>query len=743
MIFFYFLSFLTGALLTLILLRFLKRNLKESSKDRREVPVNHVTHQLSLTGDATSDLWFELWKVSSRKFKSIGDCFLAIFEIAGPILNLDRICFCETDKDGKIKYISGWSIDGNKESPSTHIPLFIIDKLMAGNRAIISEKTINDFSDLQEKEKLFLIKQLKDSNIVELCVDPLKVSEKLVGVIMFQNCGADPDGFDGWSDNRWELHDDIVNIVSMDVEKYEIDLIKKDMEVALIRSEAKYRMIFENMHDTYFRTDSSGVITMISPSCFSLLGYNAAEIIGNSFLDFFASKENRSKFLKQIGTQGFAFEFEAQMIQKDESVIWISTNANIVDYDQTDDEFESDSGYEGILRGVSSRKTLEAQLIRSERMAAVGTLAGGVAHEFNNINLAILGYAELGLLKETLPKDIKNYFSTIRRSALRAKNITSNLLTFSAERTSNFGPGDLVAVVEDTLIILAHEVSSTGISISKELTSVPLTTMDTAQIGQVVLNILINAHHAMIDQDEKSIILTTGSDKKWVWLSIKDSGCGIPQQQLVRIFSPFFSTKGEHARGDIAQAKVKGTGLGLSISHTIVSNHNGKIEVDSTEGEGTTFLIKLPIEQVTVVNNKATPIEKRQNNISASILILDDEPDLRILLKTFFDSLGYKVWSTGDGVEALEIIKKEKIDLVLLDLQMPKMTGTAFMEELAALAIENSPILVVMTGKLLTLDKKDYGPLNVFSVIIKPFKLNEINRQVAQALQSHLNLIEQ
>ncbi|MBU1537356.1 response regulator, partial [Myxococcota bacterium] len=393
-----------------------------------------------------------------------------------------------------------------------------------------------------------------------------------------------------------------------------------------------------------------------------------------------------------------------------------------------------DIGFEGILRDITERKSLEEQLIRAERMAAVGTLAGGVAHEFNNINLAVLGYSELGMFRKDLPDDVKNYFKTIRRSALRAKSITSNLLTFSGGKTGSIGSGNLTEVVSETLIMLDHEVASKGIKIVRELKDVPNTMMDSTQIGQVILNMLINAHHSMIESVDKTIIIETGVEGSWVFVRITDRGCGIPPEHLTQIFSPFFSTKGEHSRGTDAQSSVKGTGLGLSISHTIVSNHKGAIDVTSKVDEGTSFTVRLPIIAVRTKRDSAPAMMGIAAGNEATILILDDEPDLRQLLDTFMKTLGHTVITTGDGQEGLDIISQRKVDVVIVDLQMPKMTGTVFMDRLYAMTGGNTPVVIVMTGKVMTDDKGEFDKKRVFRVIRKPFKLNEISSHVSDAL---------
>ncbi|MBU1219787.1 PAS domain S-box protein [Myxococcota bacterium] len=491
-----------------------------------------------------------------------------------------------------------------------------------------------------------------------------------------------------------------------------------------------YKNIFENLHDAYFHMNKKGEIYIASPSCINIFGISDIEIIGKNFFTDFNIDEDRLRQLSErLETEGSVSDFESVVHRRDGSSIWISTNASYFL-----DENGSIAGVEASSRDITERKNLEEQLIRAERMAAVGTLAGGVAHEFNNINLAILGYAELGLFREGVEPEIKNYFKTIRKSALRARSIISNLLTFSGSRTGRLEAANLRKVVEETMIMLSHEVSSGGIEIETELNPTPDTVMDYTQIGQVILNILINAHHALTDREIKKIIISTGHDDKNVFVKISDTGCGIPRDNLQKIFSPFFTTKGEHSNGTDAQSKVKGTGLGLSVSHTIVMNHKGDIKVESEVGQGTTFTLSLPVIAAPAQSGVRSGSNWRKKMPIVNILVLDDEPDLRELLEKFFTNKGHVVFQTGNGNEALKIMSENTIDVVLVDLQMPQMTGMQFLEKATRLNLSNKPAFIVITGRSSepSAEIENYA----YCTVYKPFKLNEILEVTREAIFS-------
>lgn len=233
-------------------------------------------------------------------------------------------------------------------------------------------------------------------------------------------------------------------------------------------------------------------------------------------------------------------------------------------------------------------------LYETEKLASVGILAGGVAHEFNNINTVVLGFTDVALLDKNIDSKSREYFEKIKTAGLRGKKITKNLLLFAGKGVfdkKNVNLKDLVGIV---LTLLQKEASFENVNISKEFDDTPMIRIDQGMITQVVLNLLKNALEAMVDSPVKELKIKCYSDKEWVYLSISDSGSGIPKEILKNIFDPFYSTKGPYSKGDTLQAKFQGTGLGLSVSHAIVTSHNGDIVVQSIENKGSVFTIKLP-----------------------------------------------------------------------------------------------------------------------------------------------------
>ena len=376
---------------------------------------------------------------------------------------------------------------------------------------------------------------------------------------------------------------------------------------------------------------------------------------------------------------------------------------------------------------------LETALMQSERLAAVGTLAAGVAHQFNNINAAVLGYAELALQRKNLDDQLQRWLEAIFVSAKRAADLTSNLLTFSGKRPPKARSQHLDQIVSQTLALVRDEYESEGVTWEVDLRELPAIGMDPTQIAQVVLQLFINARHALLARDDKRIGVELGSDKDTVWVKVSDTGCGIPREHLNQVFTPFFSTKGEHAKSRTPQSGVKGPGLGLSVSHAIVSNHGGRLSVESENGKGSTFTLSLPkrpasTSEAPAIRAPSGPLARKR------ILILEDEEHVRAMFADGLRSAGCKVDGFGDMESALAFAAREGTDLALVDLQLPKGSGQGFLRALRAIpGCESTPTIVV-TGVSKGVDRDELGALGVNRIVLKPFGLKDLVAAVSEVL---------
>jgi signal transduction histidine kinase/CheY-like chemotaxis protein len=381
----------------------------------------------------------------------------------------------------------------------------------------------------------------------------------------------------------------------------------------------------------------------------------------------------------------------------------------------------------------------QEQLIHSERMAAIGILAGGIAHEFNNLHNATINFIRIVLDDDsTLHSDTRERLSLALDSLERASGVTKNLLAFARKTAIEKKPVYLSTMINKPLKFIDNEYTTLGITVEKDLDDGIVVNVDEKQIGQVILNLLVNAKHALIDSPIQRITIRSYSEGSTAYIEVSDTGCGISKDHQDNIFLPFFSTKGEHATDELSQSRVQGTGLGLSLCQTIIQQHTGKISVASTIGKGATFTIALPLSHENVAT---TTSQKKKHTFwpGGSLLVLEDE----ILSQRFLDHLlktkgGYDVTISDDGYHVLDMIQEKKYDLILMDLQMPKMNGYVFLERLQDIAPEQRPHVIVMSGNAISPSSFDIS-FDIFDVLPKPFTPDDLFDKVYRALQHNNN----
>jgi len=503
---------------------------------------------------------------------------------------------------------------------------------------------------------------------------------------------------------------------------------RKQAEQALRESEEKYRALIENATDGIVLV-VDGRIEYANRALLDMTGYEARDLIGELIEVLLPDTPlGRERVLtyyqRRMAGKDVPLRYEAEIMNREGRRLIVEVSSGRV-------TVGGRQGVIAILKEVTLQKQAQQALIRSERLAAVGTLAGGVAHEFNNINVSILGFIQLALERPDLDPELKDWLERVARAAQRAGQVTRNLLAFSQPGETVLRHADLVRVVGETVALVRREFETEGIRFDLRLAPVPATPMDAAQIGQVVLNFLINARHAMQDRPDKTLTIETGHAQGRVYARFRDTGCGIDPENLRRIFSPFFTTKGEYATSP--QPGVRGTGLGLSISHTIATEHGGDIDVDSTPGQGATFTLWLPVGEG--AERSEEPDRTATTRLDgARILVLDDEPDTCDFLELLFERHGARVRCTDDGARALSWVGEEDFDLVLVDLQMPKMTGTEFLNHLARLPRDRRPVAAVITGRSTAHLRRACPGVDLFGVIEKPFDVDSLCARAHEAV---------
>jgi PAS domain S-box-containing protein len=397
------------------------------------------------------------------------------------------------------------------------------------------------------------------------------------------------------------------------------------------------------------------------------------------------------------------------------------------------------------IRDITKRKSAEAhrerleqQLRQSQKMEAIGTLAGGIAHDFNNILTAILGYAELLRAQVRGQSGVEERLAEIAKAGARAKDLVSQILTFSRRQEHTRTTMSLGPAVDEALKLLRAAIPA-SIEIDAQVDpDLPPVLADATQIHQVVMNLAANAAAAMaggpgrlrvrcsaVELDASGAVDAGLHAGRFVRLVIEDSGCGMPPEVLERIFDPFFTTKGP---GD-------GTGLGLSVVHGIVKAHEGAILVDTRVGEGTAFRIYFPA-LIGRQRSSALPGARTIEGQGEHVLCIDDEPALVELLRDQLVTLGYRVTAHLSPVEALSdfLARPLDFDVILTDLTMPGMSGADLAERILKVR-PNLPV-VMTTGYGYVMIEERARELGLRPLLYKPFSLAVLGDAIQDALAS-------
>ena len=367
----------------------------------------------------------------------------------------------------------------------------------------------------------------------------------------------------------------------------------------------------------------------------------------------------------------------------------------------------------------------QERLLQSEKMSSVGQLVSGVAHELNNPLTGIMGFSQLLLLKD-LEESARHQVETIYAEAERASKIVSNLLTFARRRRAQKEPSNLNTLIERVLELRNYDLRVRNINTEMEFdAALPETMVDANQLQQVFFNIINNAEQAMKSQDEGTLRIRTRSNGRALNVSFTDSGPGMSAETVRRIFDPFFTTK----------EAGEGTGLGLTICYNIVEEHNGRIWAESEPGRGTTFVIELPIVGgvAPVRRNEAEPAPVAQAE-RRRILVVDDEDSIQKLLQGVLEMDGHDVIVAKNGREALEVVQRGGIDLIVTDMKMPVMGGA---EMYTNLRDANNPLAsrgIFITGDTVAPDTRRFLQSVDNAVLAKPFRLRDVREAVSAAL---------
>lgn len=502
---------------------------------------------------------------------------------------------------------------------------------------------------------------------------PIWLRGKIVGILCHERVGEARE----WTPEEQDFAASIADLVSLAIEASQ----RRRVEEALRASEEKYRELVENLSDVIYAVDPKGRINYISPSVEALSGYTPSEVTGRPLIDFVHKEDRplvRHYFKKYLS--GLSETFESRLITRSGQVRWVrSSGKSAVAFGRV-------TGVQGVITDITERKELEHQLLQSQKMEAIGMLAGGVAHDFNNLLTGILGYTQLILRRLSTADPMRKEIEEVEKASVQAASLTNQLLAFSRQQVLQPRVIDLNDVVIENSRLLRRIIGEDVELVTVLAPDLGCIKADVMQIQQVMLNLAVNARDAM-PQGGKLAIETTNvsldsdfghkhigiSPGPCVRLTVSDTGVGMDEETRSRIFEPFFTTKG------------RGSGLGLSTVYGIIRQSGGNIMVQSEIEKGTRFTIYLP--RVDERAEKLATISRGADMLrgSETILLVEDSKIIRDMASEALRLCGYTVVAASGSGEALLMCERHEgqIHLLLTDVVMPHLSGPDLAERLA------------------------------------------------------------
>ena len=507
---------------------------------------------------------------------------------------------------------------------------------------------------------------------------------------------------------------------------------RKQVREALKKSEEMYHNLIEFANVGIIVSEKNRIMH-VNKNAEEIYGYSKEELIGQS-PSILVPEKYRKKHKKVLDKtlkkdKEIKTIHEEEGIRKDGTVFPLEISFTLTQ--------PQENTIIAVMRDITERKKMETQLAQSEKLKSLGELSGGVAHDFNNVLAAILGRVQLLKMQFKPPSgkqekrksmlDLIKSLDIIERASLDGAETVRRIQEFSRKRVDDkeFAKIDINELVDNALDFTKmrwkNDAESKGIKITiqKEFSPLPPTSGSASELREVFTNLINNAIDAM--PKGGCIKIKTFKENGHISITIEDTGVGISEVIRNRIFDPFFTTKG-----------VQSTGLGMSVSYGIINRHGGTIGVDSVEGKGTTFAITLPIsDNIRVGKEKTKPIpeEKRKS----TILVIEDEEEVRNLLADILIENGHQVETASDGKQGIDIFKKKDFDLVFTDLGMPGTSGWEVAETVKSIN-ERIPVAII-TGWNVELKETEMRERGVNLIAYKPFKIDQILRLVQEGME--------
>jgi PAS domain S-box-containing protein len=494
----------------------------------------------------------------------------------------------------------------------------------------------------------------------------------------------------------------------------------------LKESEERYRDLYENASVGLYRTRiADGCVLMVNGDWARLMGYeDERAAMGTSVCERYAEPEKYHEFLRLLHDRGEVRQHEMEVARPDGSRATLCVSGRIY----------PDAGYiEGAAIDITQRRQMEKALAQSDKLRALGEMASGVAHDFNNILASIIANVQLLRRNGRVDPETEKRLGLIEVAAKDGAQTIRRIQEFSRLRKDrDFQRLNLNQLVEEVVLITQprwkDQSQRLGRTITLETQLQPLPPMagNAAEIKEILTNLIFNAVDAMPGGGGMTIQTWSGdgagngAGDGAIHLTFSDTGKGMPANVRRKVFDPFFTTKG-----------VTNSGLGLSVSYGIIRRHGGSIEVESEEGQGTTFSLEFPVSDAPE-EDRAAPSEQAVSAPKASILLVDDEPMVLETLIEVLSSEGHECTGVTNGKEALARFREGRYDIVLTDLGMPEMSGW----EVAAAVKRLSPTtpVAMITGWGVEFDREQLASRGVDLVLAKPFDCTQVAGLVSKAL---------
>jgi len=537
-----------------------------------------------------------------------------------------------------------------------------------------------------------------------------------------------------WSNNAIvDEHGDFVEMLSVGIDITEL----KEAEQHLRESENRYRALFESANDAILIRHENGTCIDCNQKALELFGCSRDRIIGHppDILTPPAQPDGTNSFEKaekliNKALAGESITVEWQIKRADGELRDIISNINCF-------EANSKKYVQSVLTDITRQKRIENELRQAQKMEGIGTLAGGIAHDFNNILSAIIGYTELAQMKVEPHSELGKDLLQVRRASERARGLVRQILTFSRKKQTEQVVLQVNLVVKEALKLIRSSIPTT-IEITQDIATQAAILTDPVHIHQLIMNLCTNAYQSMQDTGGKlnvsmhevfinkdaapaDVDLPAG---RYVHMAVSDTGCGMEEDTISKIYDPFFTTKEQD----------RGTGLGMAVVYDIVKGLNGDISVQSTPGEGSTFNVYLPVAEENTSGQHQFSDQSIPVSGSECIMVVDDEETIRDLVQTILVNNGYQADVFQDGGEAWQAFQQDpkKWSLIITDQTMPIMTG----EELAVKAMELSPDLPVIlcTGYSESISVDKAHALGIKAYLHKPISINELLASVHRVI---------